>query len=326
MKTGTVGVLGVGATVLVIAAALVQSAGSNPIVGKVLGVDVPAEYRALIEDAGTACPEISPNLLAALIKQESQFNPRADSGPAKGIAQFRPSTWVTHGVDGNGDGKKDMWDPEDAIPAAAQYLCDVAKEVKNVPGDKQANMLAAYNAGPGAVIEHHGVPPYGETRNYVKIIQASAQTPSEGSSGSAGVTAIRAAMGMIGKPYSWGGGTSVGPSTGICCSPNGSSGTNIKGFDCSGLVLYAYARAGISLPRTAAQQYAATEPVRPQDFRAGDLVFFGSSPAGIHHVGIYVGGGRMVNAPRPGEEVRVDDLKSMSDLYAIGRPTPKKEI
>ncbi|WP_042835940.1 C40 family peptidase, partial [Streptomyces sp. NRRL S-15] len=83
---------------------------------------------------------------------------------------------------------------------------------------------------------------------------------------------------------------------------------------------------GISLPRTAAAQYAASEPVRPGQMRPGDLVFYGSSAASIHHVGIYAGGGWIINAPKPGTKVRYDPMDMMSDLYSVARPVPSKEI
>ncbi|MFI1184260.1 NlpC/P60 family protein [Streptomyces sp. NPDC020799] len=326
--------IGVGATVVVIGAALVQAAGDTP-VGKMLGlsVSVPDKYKGLIEKAGSTCSDVSPNLLAALLETESGFNPKATSPVgAQGIAQFMPSTWESSGIDGNGDGKRDVWDPEDAIPSAAKYLCDIAKDVKDVPGDKQRNILAAYNAGSGAVLKYGGVPPYKETQGYVQSIIALADKPSIPSGPSGGkmttaeqiAAAITAADGQIGIPYSWGGGSASGPSTGSCCSPNGSSGGSITGFDCSGLTLYAYAKAGISLPRTAAEQYAATEPVKRQEMRPGDLVFYGSSPGSIHHVGIYVGGGHMIEAPRPGTQVRYAPIDSMSDLYGVGRPVPQQ--
>jgi cell wall-associated NlpC family hydrolase len=317
--------VGIGATAAVIVAALVQAAGDDP-VGTALSLTVPAEYKTLIEDAGNTCPEVTPNLLAALLKQESGFNPKAGSPVgAQGIAQFMPSTWETHGIDGNDDGKRDVWDPEDAIPSAAQYLCDIAKDVKSVPGDKQNNMLAAYNAGSGAVREYGGVPPYKETQNYVRSITALADQPSssgETTTTAQAATALKAAKAVLNTPYSWGGGNASGPSTGVCCSPSGKSGAATKGFDCSGLTLYAYAKAGISLPRTAAQQYAASEPVKPGQIRPGDLVFYGTSPTKIHHVGIYIGGGWMLDAPRPGTQVRYSPMDSMTDLYAVARPVP----
>jgi cell wall-associated NlpC family hydrolase len=321
----------VGATAAVVLAALVQAAGDDP-AGTALSLSVPSQYKSLIQAAGNTCPEVTPNLLAALLTQESGFNPKARSQVgAEGIAQFMPSTWETHGIDGNSDGKRDVWDPADAIPSAAKYLCSIAGDVRDVPGNTQSNMLAAYNAGSGAVRKYGGVPPYKETQNYVQSIEALADQPSSGSktaSETQAAAAINAAKEMIGTPYSWGGGNASGPSTGVCCSPNGKSGTSISGFDCSGLTLYAYAKAGISLPRTAAEQYAATEPVKPQDVRPGDLVFYGSSPSSIHHVGIYIGGGWILDAPRPGTQVRFDPMDTMRDLYAVTRPVThtNKEI
>lgn len=331
MRASTVAVVGVGATAAVVVAALVQSAGDNP-VATALTMAVPAEYQQLIEEAGNTCPEVSPNLLAALLTQESGFNPKAQSPVgAQGIAQFMPSTWETHGIDGNGDGKRDVWDPEDAIPSSAKYLCTIAEDVKGVPGNKQNNMLAAYNAGSGAVQKYGGVPPYKETQNYVRSINALANQNKGGGTVATteqATTAINAAKQMIGTPYSWGGGNADGPSSGTCCSPNGRSGKSTVGFDCSGLTLYAYAKAGITLPRTAAAQYAASQPVKPGDMKPGDLVFYGSSATNIHHVGIYVGNGWMIDAPRPGTQVRYSPLDTMTDLFAVGRPTSNtnKEI
>ncbi|MFD4764322.1 NlpC/P60 family protein [Streptomyces sp. NPDC058439] len=323
-----------GATAAVLVAGLVQAASEDPVIGTALSLSVPAKYRGLVEAAGKTCSEVSPNLLAALLTQESGFNPKAESPVgARGIAQFMPSTWETNGIDGNLDGKRDVWDPEDAIPSAAKYLCDISKEVKSVPGNKQNNMLAAYNAGSGAVIKAGGVPRIEETQNYVQSIGALvelADVPAGGKMTTAerAATVINAASDEIGTPYSWGGGNASGASTGSCCSPNGSSGKSIKGFDCSGLTLYAYAKVGINLPRTAAQQYAASEPVKPGEKRPGDLVFYGSSPASIHHVAIYVGSGYMIEAPRPGTSVRFSPIDSMSDLYAVARPVrhANKEI
>src|SRR5690606_3645713 len=111
-------------------------------------------------------------LLAAQLYQESGFNPRAVSpAQAQGIAQFIPGTWATHGVDGDGDGDRDVWDPADAIPSAANYDCTLAKTVKGVPGDPVNSMLAAYNAGPYRVLAAGGIPNIAETKNYVKRIR-----------------------------------------------------------------------------------------------------------------------------------------------------------
>ncbi|MGK5643154.1 lytic transglycosylase domain-containing protein, partial [Streptomyces sp. URMC 126] len=144
--------------------------GAGRSVGLAKGA-VPAAYRALVQKWGNHCPAITPALLAAQLYQESGWNPRARSpANALGIAQFIPGTWATHGLDGDGDGDRDVFDPQDAIPSAASYDCTQARYVKDVPGDPTANMLAAYNAGAYAVIKYGGVPPYRETRNYVKTI------------------------------------------------------------------------------------------------------------------------------------------------------------
>lgn len=333
MKASTAVLAGIGATTAVVVGALAQAGGNDsPVGAAALSATVPTEYRDLVQEAGNTCPEVSPNLLAALLKQESGFNPKASSpAGAQGIAQFMPSTWASHGIDGNGDGKRDVWDPEDAIPSSAKYLCTIAEDVKDVPGDKRDNMLAAYNAGSGAVKKYNGVPPYKETQNYVQTISAAADSNPGGGTGTTtaqAVTAINAAEEKIGTPYSWGGGNANGASNGTCCSPSGKTGVGIVGFDCSGLTVYAYAKAGITLPRTAAQQYAASEPVKPGQMRPGDLVFYGTTAASIHHVGIYVGNGYIINAPRPGAKVRYDPMDMMSDLYGVARPTQNtnKEI
>jgi peptidoglycan DL-endopeptidase CwlO len=105
--------------------------------------------------------------------------------------------------------------------------------------------------------------------------------------------AVRAALDQIGKPYRWG---ATGP----------------EAFDCSGLVRWAYAQAGLALPRTSREQWWAGRPVDAGGLRPGDLVFWATdptNPATIHHVGIYVGQALMVHAPHTGAHVRVDPLR-----------------
>ncbi|WP_083841833.1 NlpC/P60 family protein [Mobilicoccus pelagius] len=99
---------------------------------------------------------------------------------------------------------------------------------------------------------------------------------------------------LSGIPYVWGG-------------------TSTRGFDCSGYTQHVFRKAGVSLPRTAAQQQRATTRVR--DPRPGDLVFFGT-PA--HHVGIYAGDGKMYDAPRTGRTTGLHRIWSSNVTY--GRP------
>jgi len=111
---------------------------------------------------------------------------------------------------------------------------------------------------------------------------------------------VAIAQRYLGVPYVWGG-----------ASP--------AGFDCSGLVMYCYAQVGVSLPHNAAMQYGDCTPVAQSAAQPGDLVFFGYSASGIHHVGIYVGGGSMIDAPYTGVDVRYDSAFS-ADFFAVGRP------
>lgn len=82
-----------------------------------------------------------------------------------------------------------------------------------------------------------------------------------------------------------------------------------EGVDCSGFVQVAYRKgAGVVLPRTAAEQAAATQPIGPEELRPGDLVFFNTLGRPFSHVGLYVGQGRFVHSPRPGAQVRLERL------------------
>ena len=116
-------------------------------------------------------------------------------------------------------------------------------------------------------------------------------------SNSSGVeTAIARAMSMVGTPYVWGGGDANGPTTGL-------NGGSVKGFDCSGLVLYAFAGAGVSLPHYTGYQYQRGTQIDPSSAQRGDLLFWG--PGGSQHVAIYLGDGMMIEAPQSGQNVSV---------------------
>jgi soluble lytic murein transglycosylase-like protein len=139
--------------------------------GLVGPVQVPSQYRALVLEAAHRCPAIPAEILAAQLANESHWDPKASSSAgAQGIAQFMPDVWNQVGLDANGDGNADVWDPEDAIPAAADFNCKNRVLVKGVRGNRLQNTLAAYNAGHGAVRKYNGIPPYPETENYVRAI------------------------------------------------------------------------------------------------------------------------------------------------------------
>ena len=274
---------------------------------------VPAAYSSLVQKWGNLCSALNPALLAAQLYQESGFNPNAKSpAKAEGIAQFIPGTWATHGIDGNGDGVRNVWDPSDAIPSAATYDCQLASYVKDVPGNQSENMLASYNAGAYAVIKYQGVPPYAETKNYVKTItsleQSFAAPVSRVDPSEQAATAINYAQKKLGTPYLWGG-----------------NGTADQGgrFDCSGLTKAAFESAGITLPRVANDQYNAGPHPQRAELLPGDLVFFSddlTNSRAIRHVGIYVGGGYMIDAPRTGAVIRFDPIDT-PDYFGATRVT-----
>ena len=145
--------------------------------------NVPAEYEADVVRAGSICQVVTPSIIAAQIEQESNWNPKAGSGAgAQGIAQFMPGTWAAHGLDGDGDGEADIWNPHDAIWSQGNYMCDLASQVETAKksgkrtGDPLDLTLAAYNAGLGSVLRYGMVPPFEETINYVRRIKELAAT------------------------------------------------------------------------------------------------------------------------------------------------------
>ncbi len=118
---------------------------------------------------------------------------------------------------------------------------------------------------------------------------------------------IDRALSQVGVQYVWGGGNGRGPTTGI---PDAfGSPLDRIGFDCSGLMLYAYNGAGVALPRVSRNQFHAGRKVPVSDLRPGDMVFYQRPGAPIHHVAMYIGGGDMVEAPYTGANVRVVPLR-----------------
>ncbi|MFD9726509.1 NlpC/P60 family protein [Streptomyces sp. NPDC059072] len=118
-----------------------------------------------------------------------------------------------------------------------------------------------------------------------------------GPSSGRAAAAVRAARSAVGRPYVWG---STGPS----------------GFDCSGLMVWSYRQAGVSLPRTSQAQRHAGRQVPLSQARPGDLVTYRSDAS---HVGMYVGNGQVVHAPYPGARVRYDPV-GMMPVSSVTRP------
>jgi len=118
-------------------------------------------------------------------------------------------------------------------------------------------------------------------------------------------TAIGYALSMLGRPYRYGGSS---PET---------------GFDCSGLALLSYASAGVRLPRTAAQQFAALAPLPIAQARPGDLMFWADDvarPESIYHVSLFVGGAMVISAPTTGSTVRLKPVGRRNLVPFVVRP------
>lgn len=107
--------------------------------------------------------------------------------------------------------------------------------------------------------------------------------------------AIDFALAQLGEPYVWGG---VGP----------------NGWDCSGLTMKAWAAAGVTLPRVVGPQYGAVRHISMSELQPGDLVFYAS----MAHIGMYIGNGRVVHAPRPGRSVEITGLSGFSKAGRVG--------
>jgi cell wall-associated NlpC family hydrolase len=123
---------------------------------------------------------------------------------------------------------------------------------------------------------------------------AGAPTVNVPASGGA-ATAVAAARSKLGSAYVW---AASGPST----------------FDCSGLTMWAWAQAGVSLPHSSSMQYSAAPKVSASSLQPGDLVFYGSP---IHHVALYVGGGQVIHAPQTGDVVRYASVDMMPIVGAV---------
>ncbi|WP_043738438.1 M23 family metallopeptidase [Nocardia asiatica] len=150
---------------------------------------IPEEFKPWLVLSARQCQELTPQLLAAQLYQESGFRKgqRSPTG-ASGYAQFMPGTWASFGypVDehGNRTGPAGAGDPDsigDAVMAQGAYNCHLADQVRpqiatgQITGDPVDLMLAAYNAGPGNVEKYGGIPPFAETQAYVAEIQKRAR-------------------------------------------------------------------------------------------------------------------------------------------------------
>ncbi|MFI7118490.1 C40 family peptidase [Amycolatopsis sp. NPDC049868] len=205
--------------------------------------------------------------------------------------------WKKHGASIPGIAKPALADPDSASVAAGRALCASGADLGG--GDGWWKTIAGYQGGKGNEAELFRQRVLGNAQLYATLSLDPAR------SASPAVKATRFALGQLGLPYVWGGN---GPEAGAA------------GFDCSGLTKASYDEAGISLPRTADTQFRALPPV-PGEPKLGDLVFYGNPSTRIHHVGLYLGNGLMINAPTQGQAIQIHTYHSKGDDYTgAGRP------
>jgi cell wall-associated NlpC family hydrolase len=244
---------------------------------------IPAEYLQLFQAAG-ARYGVPWTVLAGIGKVECDDGQDPDPSctqegavnyaGAGGPMQFLASTWASYGVSATGHGTPDRWNVADAIFTAARYL-----KANGAPQELQ-RAIFAYN---------HSQEYVEEVLRWASSYESQAVPVTAPASGAAGA-ALSFALGQIGVPYLWGG-------------------ESRAGYDCSGLTQAAYRTAGVSLPRTAQEQFDAGPhlPAGAQ-LEPGDLVFFGSSTSDVTHVGMVVRSGEMVDAPHTGAFVRTESF------------------
>ena len=363
--------------------------------------DIPPAYLVWYMDAAQTCPGLPWPVLAGIGKAESDHgrsnapgvHAGRDQAGAEGPMQFLPATFAAYAVDGDHDGRLDIYDPADAIFTAAAMLCADGAAAGTPGGLSQA--IYAYNHSPAYVADV-----FGWARRYAG--PAVTGTAAANGTGAIAAEAIGFALAQLGKPYVWGAtgpgaydcsglvfaayasagiriarttfgwrqdgpqvpltqiqpgdllfsagadGTAFSRGTGckitinpsVCPAQMAPSAPSVNAagvmdaglsawqrcvaarvilfaaselgkpyewgatgpdaFDCSGLTMMAYRAAGIGIPRTSQEQWAAGPYVPPGQEEPGDLVFFAGSDGTAQapgHVGIVLGGGLMIDAP-----------------------------
>jgi len=222
-----------------------------------------------------------------------------------------------------------------AAAAAAKHAADVAIAVAETAAQNEAAQTAQLQANQDALAQQlasaqaNVADLRAARQQYLNWLaqkqaaDAAAAAAARGRVGGGGVITIigsgsvadvlRRAMSAIGIMYAWGGGDASGPTRGIHDGGVADSfgDFNKIGFDCSGLMVYAFAGAGVSLPHFSGYQYEAGQHVPLSAIQPGDMLFYSSngSVSGIHHVTLYIGHGQMIEAYASGFPVRVTQVR-----------------
>jgi cell wall-associated NlpC family hydrolase len=223
------------------------------------------------------------SVLRAVLSVESGGDPvhlNAATG-ATGLMQVRPEIAAAASKNFGAD----LNHPATNIRTAAEYLSRAHEQF--------GNWDFAYAAYSGAINLDRSTPANRDDADFGQVAQFRQTIASLGyiqNPAPANGTALDFAFEALGTPYVWGGVT-------------------LDGFDCQGLVFWAYQQVGIELPRGTAAQWNATARISAEELQPGDLVFFGSD---LFHVGLYAGNGYMLHSPREGMSV---EIVSLSESY-----------
>jgi hypothetical protein len=267
--------------------------------------DIPPQLMPVYQTAADSCPGLPWPVLAAIGKVETDHgrstapgvtsgaNFAGAAGPMQiGIGGKAGNTFAGYAVDADGGGAS-VYNPVDAIFTAANYLCQNGA----AKGADVAGAIFAYNHADWYVTKVLAI---------ASTYAASQGLPPGAPAEEVAAAAVQFAYSELGKPYRWG-------ATG-----------ELGFYDCSGLMLKAYLAGGLELPRTSRQQWTAGARVwEVAQLQPGDLVFYAyntADPATIHHVGIYIGAGNMIDAPYTGANVRITPFLR-GDFIGAVRPT-----
>jgi len=324
------------AATVVVGGAFTSTSSASATAGSLNPAAIPEDMQSVVPyliGAGQLCPAVSAPELAAQVDVETggSWNPDLVSpAGAEGLAQFMPGTWPSYGKDDDGTGNVTPFNPNDAVMAMGRYDCVLANATAPIAASTDSApmdlMLAAYNAGLGAVQRANGVPEVPQTQAYVAKVEGEiAQFTLPGTVGLTGVApgapgfgvaVVAAAEKYLGAPYSWGGGNDFGPTRGSA------QGANTVGFDCSGLVLFAIYQASggsVALPHSSEIQATLGTAVSLSAMQPGDVIAFDLQNNGdFDHIAIYVGDNQVIDAPYTGAVVRIDPLGDFAGvLWAI---------
>lgn len=335
MKAAAVGVAGLLVTMVLIAAAvggvtasLFGGSGGATTPSATAVQEIPPDYLALYLLAAQTCPGLDWTVLAGIGKVETDHGQStlpgvhegANSAGAEGPMQFLPGTFAEYAqpVPPGGATPPSPYDPADAIYATARMLC-------------------ANGARNGADL-HGAIFAYNHTQTYVSAVLAAADSyaapPDTGPTAPAGTASTWTpaigqqiadrALRWLGWPYSWDAGNADGPTYGKAVDYDSRNDPHVYGFDCSGLVMYAFAP-WLSVDHSAADQYTQAGTLHPSvdQLQPGDLVFWSDNGtvAGIGHVAIYLGDGQVVQAPYSGAYIEITPLDQVESGY-LGATRP----